>query len=278
MRIHELLHAHLDGVERVVDVTDERIDLREALRLPESVRYVRTGLDEVPGSDLGGGTLLLCAPGPTPPAHTDPDALAPLLRELRPGARMIAVLGWPIGELPYHRLLGPLADGRCQMVAATPVERVPVPGAQSAIAVECVERLAAVPSYLTVPSTVTGGGAGPDGPAADALPTLLRMANEYVFIDLVSRPLRRRLIELERELADRDARIPALERDLARSRARVATLESSLSFQVGAVVAKGLRRPVRAVRRVPRIWPFPQPGRNGRSAPPDGSRRPDTEA
>ncbi|MFC6023052.1 hypothetical protein ACFP2T_43740 [Plantactinospora solaniradicis] len=276
MRIHELLHAHLDGVEHVVDVTDERIDLRDALRLPESVRYTRSGLDEVTGSDLGGGTLLLCAPGPTPPAHTDPDALAPLLRELRPGARMIAVLGWRLGELPYHRLLGPLVDGRCQILAAAPVERAPVPGAQSAIAVECVERLAAVPSYLTAPGTATG--AGPDGPAADPLPALLRMANEYVFLDLVSRPLRRRMIELERELADRNARIPALERELARSQARVATLESSLSFQVGAVVAKGIRRPVRAVRRMPRVWPFPQSGRNGRPAPPDGSPRPDTDA
>ncbi|MBE1488673.1 hypothetical protein [Plantactinospora soyae] len=275
MRIHELLHAHLDGVDHVVDLTDERIDLREALRLPESVRYSRSGLDEATRSGPGAGTLLLCAPGPTAPAHAEPDALAPLLRELRPGARLIAVLGWRIGELPYHRLLGPLVDGRCQILAAAPVERVPVPGAQCAIVVERVERLATVPSYLVGP----GGRARdePDVPAAEALPTLLRMANEYVFLDLVSRPLRRRVVELERELADRDARLPTLQDELARSRARVAALESSLSFQIGAVVAEGIRRPVHAVRRMPRMWPFPQSGRNGRAASPDGSHRPDAD-
>jgi hypothetical protein len=133
---------------------------------------------------------------------------------------------------------------------------VSVHGAYAALVVRRVERLAPPRPYLTGLSR--GRTAEPEQSAVDELRTVLRMANEYVLADLVARPMRSRLTELERQLAARDDRVRELEERLGRARARAAGLESSATYRVGQAMVRGARNPAVAVVAVPRdlarIW------------------------
>jgi hypothetical protein len=231
--------------------------------------------------DLEDGGLVASVLGPT---QLDPEALAPALGALPVGGTVLLLLGWPVADLPYHRLLGPLGGASCQVVDTVPLEGAAVTaGLHAAVIVRRVERLTEPRSYLV------GVGPGRDAepePAAD-LRTALRIANEHALADMVARPLRARLADLERELVARDTRLRDAQRSLIKAQTRVARLEARLidlrasaTFRVGQAVIQGARNPARGVVGVPRdlarIW---RDRGTRRGQPPAGTETdPTTEA
>jgi uncharacterized coiled-coil protein SlyX len=214
---------------------------------------------------LDAKTLLIAFAGPDSDAHLSPEALSAALRRLAPDGRVLMLLGWPVEQLPYHVLLGPLVDAGCQVLQAVPVDKAVRHGVHCAVVAARVSRLAPLRTYLD-DSPVSLTGAEPD------LRTLLRLAGEYTFGDLVARPMRRRLAELderdaaqkqrirqlEKDVKARDAQLTAAQKGLANAQARLARVESSTTYQVGHAMVQGARRPGRAIVSVPvglvRVW------------------------
>lgn len=200
MRPHELLTQCLDGVREVVDLSPAGVDLPAHLQPPADLPWRRLGPGDTRGLDCGPGTLLVGVLGPDPEVHREPTTMEPVLERFREGARAVLLIGWPIDQFPYHRLLGPLTAARCQVRATVPLERATVAGGCScAVVAECVSRLAPLRPYLS--------GTADAGPAGE-LPTVLRAVNEYLLADLVTRPLRRRLRDLEAEVEELRQRLP----------------------------------------------------------------------
>lgn len=172
---------------------------------PEAIR--RLPYDPDGTGALGEGTLLAAFVGPDPEKHVGTETLTAVLRRVPLGGRVVVLLGWPVDELPYHLVLGPLVDAGCQVLQAVPLDRANRHGAHCAVVAARVDRLAPPRSYLDdTPVVLTGDEPG--------LRTLLRLAGEYTFSDLVSRPLRRRLAELRDRLDAQEQRIGQLETDL----------------------------------------------------------------
>ncbi|GIF06418.1 hypothetical protein [Actinoplanes siamensis] len=130
--------------------------------------------------------LMIAFVGPDQP----PDGWSAALRGLPAGGRLLLLLGWPVADLPYHLVLDPLVGAGCQVLQAVPVDKANRHGVYCAVIAARVERLAPLRSYLD-DSPITLDGPEP------GLPALLRLTGEHTFADLVVRPLRRRLAELE---------------------------------------------------------------------------------
>lgn len=235
----------------------------DLLQAPESMRRVAYDPDDTATFDTQ--TLLVAFAGPDPAAHVTAEALAAALRRLPVGGRVVVLLAWPVEELPYHVLLGPLVDAGCQVLQAVPLDKVSRHGAHCAVVAARVGRLAPVRSYLD-DTPVAVSGDEPD------LRTLLRLAGEYTFGDLVSRPLRRKLADLrdrvdaqqeqirwlEQDVQAREAKLAAAQQRLATARESLSRVRSSTAFQVGDTMVRGARRPGRAIVSVPaglvRVW------------------------
>lgn len=167
--------------------------VRELLGAPDDVAaqpYDQDGTEVFPA-----GTVLVAFAGPDPEAHVAPEVLAPALRRLPVGGRVLVLLGWPIEDLPFHTLLGPLGETGCQVLQAVPLDKVKRHGAHCAVVAARVEHLAPLRSYLD-DTPITLDGPGPD------LRALLRLVGEHTFGDLVARPLRRRLAEQEERIRE----------------------------------------------------------------------------
>ncbi|MBG0855554.1 hypothetical protein I2W78_27845 [Streptomyces spinoverrucosus] len=256
MRLTDLLHPHLDGVTTVVDATDGGLDLEPYLHLPGHVALHHGE------HDIGESELVIVSYGPDPALHgTETDCLA-VLRRMRPGGRGLILFGHHGPELPYHRLLDALVTHHCQVLRAAPLDYVHLHA--GAVFVRTDE--------LQPPHDWFGRPVPAEGFA-----TALRLADEYVLADLVSRSLRARVLDLEREaeeaergqgpvhedgLAERlaaavrekDQLAAALHR--ARDRvgllqARVAMLEGSTSLRVGRALVSAARSPRREAPRLP---------------------------
>jgi FkbM family methyltransferase len=261
VRLHEIPPLCLDGVDEVIDVSLGQVDLRRHLRIPESVRYVRCAVEDAEKVDPGPGALLLGLVGAVAATHTAPDALAPVLRRMRPGARALLLPAWPVEELPYHQLAGPLADARCQVVEAVLLEETSIREVRCALIVECVDRLA--PLRALPPEAQPG--TGHDEHDRGDLPVLLRFVNGGVLADLVVRQLRLLMTEkdlqarvMRRELRQSDARLRDASKALSKSRERLAGLKASTALRIGQAAVRGARHPVRAIGTVPldlvRAW------------------------
>lgn len=269
MLIHELLPLVGDGVREVVDVTPEPARVGRRLRAPEGVRRQVLGLDEAAELEPGPDHVVVALLGPDPEVHSDPGALAPVLGRLRPGAHAVLLLAWPIAELPYHLLLEPLVNGSCQVIEAVGLQRVDGQGPHCALVVRCVDAVTAPRAYLM---DIRPERPAPVDPGRDERRVMLRVANEYVLADFVARPMRQRLIELERQVRDLDQvlasryadlskagrQVTQLRTQLAKARAQAAALKDSVSFQLGRVIADGARRPGRSLLTAPRdltrVW------------------------
>jgi hypothetical protein len=230
MLIHELLPLFGETTS-VVEVGTGA--LRDLLRVPEEVEYRRYAEDQ----SLPEGTTVVAFLGPKPDIHVDAEAIAPALRALPVGGRGVLLLGWPVDDLPYHLLLGPLVDADCQVLQVVPLDRVPRHGAHCAVLAARVIGIAPPRAYLDdTPIALTG-----DEPA---LPTMLRLSAEYAFGDLVARALRRHIDEardrldtqqrriraLELDLKARDERIDATERRLEATRDDLARMRAATAF------------------------------------------------
>lgn len=237
--------------------------LQALLPVQDSMRRLPYDPDDT--STFDAQTLLVAFVGPDQETHVSPETLAAALRRLPAGGRGVILLGWPVEELPYHILLGPLVDAGCQVLQAMPLDKAIRHGAHCAIITARVSRLAPLRSYLDdTPISLTDDETEPR--------TLLRLAGEYTFGDLVSRPLRRRLAslqdrtnaqqqrirQLEKDVQARDAKLAAAQQRLTTVQGRLARLRSSTTFQVGNTMVEGARRPGRAIVSVPaglmRAW------------------------
>jgi hypothetical protein len=254
------------GVDRIVDVTPEHVDLVAHLAIPDSVRHDRSTLDAVTGDTADAGTVLLAAVGP---GLTEPDDLAAALAVLPVGARVLLMCGWPVAELPYHRLLGPLGAGECQVTAAVPLQHGRRHGFPLAVLATRVKELLPPSRYLMGTDDQPGhtDPAGGDVVATDPLATMLRMANEHVLGEVVARPARRRLRELDVRISELEASVAAAAEDracleralstsedaLASTRRELAELRSSINYRLGRAVTAVPTRLARAwrVRRTP---------------------------
>ncbi|GAA3336040.1 hypothetical protein GCM10020358_06700 [Amorphoplanes nipponensis] len=261
MLIHELLPLVGDA-QSVVEVSQSGDALRELLRAPAASAYRAYVPD---GEKMDAGTVVVAFLGPKPEAHIDAETVAPALRELPVGGRALLLLGWPVPELPYHRLLDELVTAGLQVLQVVPLDKVSRHGAHCAVLAARVDRLAPLRTHLS-DAPLDLAGEAPD------LRALLRLTGEYVFGDLLSRPLRRnlaaagdrikeqdeRIRALEKEIAARDATIAKAESRLARARNDLADLRASTTFRIGNTVVQGARRPTRGIVSVPvglvRIW------------------------
>ncbi|MFD0318423.1 hypothetical protein [Streptomyces flavalbus] len=256
MRLTDLLHPHLDGVTAVVDATTGGLSLEPYLHLPADVPLHRGD------RDVGEGELVLVSYGPEAALHGSEDDLLAVLARLRPGARGLLLFGHRGPELPYHRLLDALVAHRCQVLRAAPLDYVHLHA--GAVFVRTDE--------LLPPHDYAGRPVPTEGFATE-----LRVADEYVLADLVSRTLRARVLDLERDAEDAartggpahadglTERLAAAVREKdqlatalrgARERvalleSRVAMLEGSTSLRVGRALVSAARSPRRAAPRLP---------------------------
>ncbi|MER6084666.1 hypothetical protein [Streptomyces sp. NPDC001833] len=256
MRLTDLLHPHLDDVTSVVDATSGGLCLDPYLHLPPGVELRR---HEEP---VGEGELMLLCYGPDPALHgAEADCLAALER-MRPGGRGLIVFGHPGTDLPYHRLLDALVAHRCQVLHAASLGYTHL---HSGAVFACTEELLPPHDWFGHPLP------------ADGFATALRIADEYVLADFVSRSQRARLIDLERAaedtaraletaredglaerlaaaLRDKDQLSSALRRARERTgvlEARVSMLEGSTSLRVGKALVSAARSPKRRAARLP---------------------------
>ena len=259
MLIHEVLPLAGPATE-VVEVGDGT--LSDLLRVPDGVTCRRYAADD---TKPGAGTVVAGFLGPKPEVHADAEALAPAVRELPVGGRVVLLLGWPIDELPYHSVLSLLVDANCQVLQVIPLDRVSRHGAHYALIAGRVDRLAPPRAHLAdTPVELPGDEPG--------LRTLLRLIGEYAFESMAIRAARRRLIDMRDKNAAQAQRIKQLEAEVAagehrlaeaeerteKVRAEVARLRASTTYQVGTAMIEGARRPGRAIVTVPaglvRVW------------------------
>ncbi|MBW8794781.1 MAG: hypothetical protein JF597_14580 [Streptomyces sp.] len=256
MRLTDLLHPHLDDVTSVVDATGGGLRLDPYLHLPPGVELRRHA------EPVGEGELMLLCYGPDLALHgAEADCLAALER-MRPGGRGLIVFGHPGTDLPYHRLLDALVAHRCQVLHAAALGYTHL---HAGAVFACTEELLPPHDWFGHPLP------------ADGFATALRIADEYVLADFVSRSQRARLIDLERaaeetaralETAREDGlaeRLAAALRDkdqlsaeLRRARertgvleSRVTMLEGSTSLRVGKALVSAARSPKRRAARLP---------------------------
>ena len=205
MLIQEILPL-LGETTEIVEVGDA--GLAELLRAPEGLRPRQFEADDA--TKLDPGSVVVAFVGPEA-NHVDADAVAPALHLLPVGGRAVLLLGWPIEELPYHVLLGPLVDADCQVLQVAPLEKASRHGANCVVIAARVERLAPLRTHLDeTPITITG--------TEPSLRALLRLTAEYMFGDIITRPARRNLVEFRDRNIEQGARIRELERELPRSR------------------------------------------------------------
>ncbi|GAB2756608.1 hypothetical protein [Streptomyces bullii] len=258
MRLIDLLHPHLDGVTTVVDATaGHGLRLDRYLHLPPGVRLSH---HEGP---VGAGQLVLMSYGPDPERHGDEAACLAVLERMRPGGRGLLLFGHSGPDLPYHRLLDHLVTHRCQVLRACALGYTHL---HAGAVFACTEELLPLHDWF--------GRAVP----SDGFATALRIADEYVLADFVSRSLRDRALDLERTVEETTRALDAardggtaerlatvtqektqLESALRSARDRVALLESrvamlegSTSLRIGRMLVAAARSPGRGVLRLPK--------------------------
>ena len=263
VKISELVPTYLQDARQVVDLTPAASELPEHLSVPDDVSHARPTPAEAEALELDPLALLVGLIGPA----ADASSLTRVLRRPSPGARAILLIGWPIDALPYDVLLGPMLDG-WQIVEAVPLEQPASHGVYCALNLERTDK-----------ARSSRSDAAPN--AGNVAWGELRLANEHLLADLVTRWARRRLVQLEPASTELDAalvRVARLERDLAKAEAALANLRASATFQVGDILVSGVRHPGRAIVGVPkdlvRVWRTRSAKRRRSAAPAAGQAPP----
>ncbi len=257
MRLVELLRPYLGDLERLVDLTPSTVDMRPQLLLPDGIAYEAAEGVAAIDQAIGKGAMAMVSLGPDRAVYGDPDHALAVVDRLAPGGRALVLFGWEPSELPYRRLLEALTRNRGQVLQAARIDHPPI---RAGAIVERVEE-------LWPPRDATGQPvAPPPRDATERLALEIRLANEWVFADLVSSEMRRdggslagepghgqvgqERVRWQRQLNERDARIQRLE-------AMVAHLEDSGSLRVGRMIVSAGRSPALAVRLpidLYRVW------------------------
>ena len=272
MLVRDLLPLVKD-VARVVDVSAGKVDLRRHLMVPDEVPYSPADPADLTDTAFTPDTLLLCLVGPQEGMHTPVADLSQALRALPTGAKVLMLAGWTLEAFPDHLVLGPLVDGRCQVIDAVPVDLSGRYGMHVALLAERVDELLPPRAYLSDMRTDDEMPV-PDAPvrASDTPAMQLWATNQRMLGELVARPLRLQVRELDDRVAGLKAELAATrqgtlalqaelavrDKDLARARRRVRALESSPTFRLGRTLVDGARHPGKAVVTVPKnlakIW------------------------
>jgi hypothetical protein len=297
MRILDLLHPYLGGVRRVVDLSAGTLELGPYLHLfagSEAVDYLPPGCD--PGGEFGAGDLVLAVVGASAETHGSEDDALRALDRLRRGARAMVLFEQSGLDLAYHRFLEKLVERRCQVLQVGGIE---LRALRSGMMIECVDQPHLPRSFYGEP--VPGGDViASNGPAGGAA-TQLRLCNEYVLGDYVTRAIRARLLDLEAEhravgsrvaeAADGRRRLEDLQRHadelnrelrkahsrLSRAERKIQQFEESVALHVGRLLTGAARRPGRSLRlpgQLYRVWTSSRAGARGdrMPEPPPGLR------
>ena len=263
MRIIDLISPYLHGVRRVVDLSSGTVSVEQYLHLHHwpDIRYARGDADE---EQYSPGDLVVLATGLARDSYGDPGVAHSALRRLDVGARALVLFEQAGGDLPYHRILDTLVAQRCQVLQVASIDlRV----ARTGVVIERVDRPGLPRSYYGEPVPTSD---------AEFEAARLRLVNEYVFHDYVSRAIRARLLVIEAEQGDARARVEearatrprmerlqqengeltralrAVEADLARAERRISQLDSSAPMRIGRVLVDAARHPLRGSVRAPR--------------------------
>ncbi|MEU6143635.1 hypothetical protein ABZ848_25200 [Streptomyces sp. NPDC047081] len=258
MRLTDLLRPHLDGVTTVVDATaGGGLRLAPYLHLPTGVELREGGEQPV-----GEGELVLLSYGPDPALHGDEEHCRRALERMRPGGRGLLLFGHRPAELPYHRLLDDLVTHRCQVLRAAALDYAHL---HAGAVFARTDELLPLHDWFGRPVP------------SDGLATALRVADEYVLSDFVSRAVRARALDLERTAEEAARALDAARDDSTAERlaaavrekeqlaaalrgardrvgvleARVAMLEGSTSLRVGRALVAAARSPRRGAVRLP---------------------------
>ncbi|MBA2314533.1 MAG: hypothetical protein H0V87_04020 [Chloroflexi bacterium] len=192
MRLRDLLHPHLDGISSVVECHAGSLTLEPYLQLPDGVAYARCAPDAAP-ERFPADQLPIGILGPDAGRHGDPDDAIGLIPRLPPGGRALILFGFPSATLPFHRLLDALSRASCQVLQLASLDYDHV---YSGALVASTDR-------LQVPRDPLGDPIASDDGSGPQLGLELRIANEYIFTDFVSRGLRVRLFDLEEQVRER---------------------------------------------------------------------------
>jgi hypothetical protein len=255
MRLVDLLRPYLADLDRLVDLTPRSVDLRPHLLLPEGIAYEAAVAGGFSGT-ISKGCVAVLLLGPDRALHCDPDDVIAVLDRLVLGGRLLILFVSQPSELPYQRLLDPLVRNRGQVLQVGLLDHAPI---RAGAVVEAVD-------HLVPPRDATGAPIAPDPTdAADRLALEIRLADEWIFGDLVANVLRQegastghagheQLTQERRrwqlQIAERDSKIAKLERSVER-------LEHSGSLEVGRLFVRAGRSP-RLALRLPadllRLW------------------------
>jgi hypothetical protein len=222
IRLFELVAGHLAGVDTVLDARPEP-ELAPVLPLVARVRHERCPLENIEPATVGRGRLLVA---PTEADRAGED----VVERVGPGGRAVLVVTGPPLELPVPRLLSTVGAAGCQVrQVATLQEHPPAVG----VVVERVDHVLPALGYLAA-----ADASGADVSGAGEREHLLRLVNEFVLADYVSRRVRVRVQDLEaaeeewrrtaEQLAEARTRMVELDERVAGLESEQTTLRKSL--------------------------------------------------
>ena len=275
MRLRDVLHPYLDGITLVTESHEGSLSMRAYLDLPPGVAYERRGgKGDVRAADRESGhpagqILELAMFGPDPVLHGPESDALDAIRRLEPGDRSMILFGYETHALPFHRLLDDLTAAHAQVVQVSALEYDHI---HAAAIVTAGDR-------LEIPRDLLGEPLAPDEDRELGDPVFVRIANEFVFTEFVSRNLRAQLYRIEfgasgsadpaMEQADRDLEQARAEVDQAKAeaarawaeaeqaRADASRIAGSTSYQLGKTLvetARGRRRVTSVPRALVRVW------------------------
>jgi hypothetical protein len=274
MRLIDLVRPQLDGVDAVVEVIAPDLDLRPFLSELEGVRYLRYRPDAWESEEppqITDGTLVVMAVGPDGSRQFPLAAARRVLEHIGPAGRGLMLFGYAGAELPYHQVIDALTTQRCQVLHAATLDYLHL---RCGIAFSRPGELQAPRDYAGQPVSVSDAAAADSRTPAESSQVALRIANEYVLADFVSRGLRAHLLDLERlagaaafdrgttaGLTSKNERLARdleeAQRQLSRADARVAAIERSATWEVGRMLVSAARNPrrgMRVPRQLYRLW------------------------
>ncbi|MGL4174369.1 MAG: hypothetical protein ACRCTR_09950 [Actinomycetota bacterium] len=231
MRLHDLVHRHLDGANSVTEF-NAGDETEKVLRLPPSVSYQRGNLTDP--KCFAATTLSLLKLGTNPEPAPEIDALGAALASAQVNATVIFLLSWSYQDLPANHLLPALISHSFQI---REIHSLASPLARSGLVAQRVDDLQPLNSYL----------GKYDGAPIDQLKSQLRLVNEYLVADFYIRSLRdQSKADLKKPVAaTSNPKIKQLEN-------RIVLLEESTTMRAGRALVAAAKQPVRGIYQLPR--------------------------
>ncbi|MCU1429888.1 MAG: hypothetical protein JWL83_3888 [Actinomycetia bacterium] len=256
MRIADVLHNRLDGIDRLVDVHEGELELASYLGLPEGVEYVHApgATSDESGVPIDERTLLLDLVGPDPRRHRPLERLTDTLRVLSPGQRAVVLLGYEEGELPLHRVLDLLQQVAYRIVAVVPLGYRHITTALVVQRLTDIERETSVEHNMLLLTDYSARSMRVRLHATEEKLGRLRAAAMGNVTEGAESEDAAKVAQMRSELELLRVEVETLRSD----RARLRDFERSTTYQVGRVVVDAMAKPgkktVKAPADLARIW------------------------